>query len=165
MFEPRLHMGTSVKSVVSTQSLVGNQTKCKRSLFRCCKDNFEQFLLNTTLHGLKYIGDATITRLERYLNSQCEITTENIQIFNQIKLHDFRSFFICMFFLVVCLSAYFISNVWHKWNASPIIITQSAVSFSVKDFPFPGILNVQNFELNLFHGTNFVTLKLLPYAI
>lgn len=49
-----------------------------------------------------------------------------------------RLFFTSMFLLVVFLSAYFISNVWNKWNASPIIITQSAVATSVKDLPFPG---------------------------
>lgn len=43
-----------------------------------------------------------------------------------------------MFLLVLILSGYFISNLWTKWNACPVIITQSAVVTSVKDIPFPG---------------------------
>lgn len=49
-----------------------------------------------------------------------------------------RSFFACMFFVVVLLSIYFISNVWMKWTASPIIITLNSKSTFVKDLPFPG---------------------------
>lgn len=51
----------------------------------------------------------------------------------------FRLFFTSMFFLVLLLTAYFISNVWNKWNTMPIIIIQSAISMPVKDLTFPGI--------------------------
>lgn len=30
-----------------------------------CRESFRQYLLNTTLHGLKYVGDGTITLFER----------------------------------------------------------------------------------------------------
>lgn len=30
-----------------------------------CQDNFKRFLSNSTLHGLKYVGDNTITLFER----------------------------------------------------------------------------------------------------
>lgn len=45
-----------------------------------------------------------------------------------------------MFLMVIFLSAYFISNVWNKWNASPLIVTLDAYGTSVTDLPFPGIL-------------------------
>lgn len=38
----------------------GEQT-CKAT----CRQSFRQYLLNTTLHGLKYVGDNTITTVER----------------------------------------------------------------------------------------------------
>lgn len=43
-----------------------------------------------------------------------------------------------MFVVVVIISAYFINNVWHKWDESPIVVTLNAYGTSVKDFPFPG---------------------------
>lgn len=30
-----------------------------------CRENFRQYLFNTTLHGLKYVGDNTISIIER----------------------------------------------------------------------------------------------------
>lgn len=30
-----------------------------------CREHFNQYLLNTTLHGLKYVGDRKCTRPER----------------------------------------------------------------------------------------------------
>lgn len=30
-----------------------------------CRENFNHYLVNTTLHGLKYVGDRKITRPER----------------------------------------------------------------------------------------------------
>lgn len=44
-----------------------------------------------------------------------------------------------MFVLVVLISAYFISNVWNKWNASPLIVTLNAYGTSVRDLPFPAV--------------------------
>lgn len=37
------------------------------------------------------------------------------------------------------LSGYFISNLYAKWSASPIIIALSAVATSVNDIPFPAV--------------------------
>lgn len=44
-----------------------------------------------------------------------------------------------MFFIVVFLSVYFISNIWLKWKETPIIITLSSKSYSIKDLPFPAL--------------------------
>lgn len=85
-----------------------------KSLRVSCRENFNEYLYNSTLHGLRYVGDRTITRVE-------------------------RAFFAIMFFLVMLLSIYFISNVWIKWTQSPIIITLSSKSTSIKDIPFPAV--------------------------
>lgn len=31
-----------------------------------CKENFNQYLVNTTLHGLRYVGDRSISPFERF---------------------------------------------------------------------------------------------------
>lgn len=77
-------------------------------------NNLRQYLLNSTLHGLRYVGDITITIFERF-------------------------FFALAFVIVLVLSAYFISNVYQKWSASPVIIALSAVSTSISDIPFPAV--------------------------
>lgn len=42
------------------------------------------------------------------------------------------------FLLVLALSIYFISNVWMRWSAAPIIIALNSMSTSIKELPFPG---------------------------
>lgn len=91
----------------------------KKNFRITCQENFNQYLVNTTLHGLRYVGDRSIAVFE-------------------------RAFFVIMFIMVFALSIYFITNVWIKWSASPMIITLSAISTPITDIPFPGIfvLNV-----------------------
>lgn len=48
-------------------------------------------------------------------------------------------FFILSFVLVLFLSGYFISNIYEKWSASPVIIALNAVATSVNDIPFPAV--------------------------
>ncbi|XP_031626094.1 pickpocket protein 28-like isoform X2 [Contarinia nasturtii] len=70
--------------------------------------------MNTTLHGLRYVGDRKITLFERL-------------------------FFGAMFLLVFLFSIYFITNIWIKWSASPMIITLNAHSTPISEFPFPAV--------------------------
>lgn len=51
----------------------------------------------------------------------------------------FRIFFGLAFCLVFFLSAYFISHVWVKWSASPVIITLNSMATPISEFPFPAI--------------------------
>lgn len=51
----------------------------------------------------------------------------------------FRIFFGLAFCLVFFLSGYFISHVWIKWSASPVIITLNALATPITEFPFPAI--------------------------
>lgn len=41
--------------------------------------------------------------------------------------------------VVVLLAAYFISNVYEKWDASPVIIGQNAVATPINEIPFPAV--------------------------
>lgn len=109
----------------------------KQSICSRLRENFNQYLLNTTLHGLKYVGDRKITRLERLVcwNKICKKN-------ECIKMNSFSLFFVLMFVLVIIISAYFINNVWSRWNESPLVVTLNAYGSSVKDFPFPGIFSI-----------------------
>lgn len=107
-----------------------------------CRENFNEYLYNSSLHGLRYVGDRTISRLERV-------------------------FFACMFFLVVIFSIYFISSIWVKWSASPLIITLSSMPISIKELPFPGKMNTHmtRNSLILFLFSEFYMEKQSPFAI
>ncbi|CAO1385548.1 unnamed protein product [Diamesa serratosioi] len=77
-------------------------------------ENFHNYLLSSTLHGLHYIGTTTISVFERF-------------------------FFGASFFMVTILAAYFISNVWQKWRETPIIIGLNPVGTNIKDIPYPAV--------------------------
>lgn len=51
----------------------------------------------------------------------------------------YRIYFLSSFILVLFLSFYFISNVYEKWSASPVIITLGAKATFITDFPFPAV--------------------------
>lgn len=77
-------------------------------------ENVGEYLLSSTLHGLRYIGTATLSVFERV-------------------------FFGLSFLMVTVLAAYFISNVWQKWKDTPVIIGLDPVSTQIKDIPFPAV--------------------------
>ncbi|KAH8292921.1 hypothetical protein KR044_008658 [Drosophila immigrans] len=76
--------------------------------------SIKYYLQNSSLHGLKYIAEERITIPERV-------------------------FFGISFVLVVILSGFFISNVYIKWSASPIIISTSAKQLLTSNMPFPAV--------------------------
>lgn len=78
------------------------------------KENFLEYLTNSTLHGLRYIGTVTLSVVERV-------------------------FFGLAFVMVICLAAYFISNIYQKWTSSPVIIGLDPVSTNIKEIPFPAV--------------------------
>lgn len=83
-----------------------------------CLDNscqiFQKYSKMSTLHGLRYIGDAKLSICERLL-------------------------FLIIFLSVLLLSIFYIIIVWEKWTKSPIIITYSPVSTKIVDIPFPTV--------------------------
>ncbi|XP_063697190.1 pickpocket protein 28-like [Culicoides brevitarsis] len=78
------------------------------------EEHFDDYFVNTTLHGLKYVGMTNLSIIERL-------------------------FFLVSFIFVVCLSGYFITNVYMKWVRTPIIISLDPQLSQSKDFPFPAV--------------------------
>lgn len=113
--ESRLHIDVPYQRGFRSEFPQGRpfRSEGRRSVISLCRESFHQYLVNSSLHGLKYVGDRMISRFERL-------------------------FFAFSFLFVLILSTYFISNIWTKWRQSPLIITQSAESIPVKDLPFPG---------------------------
>ncbi|XP_045472092.1 pickpocket protein 28-like isoform X1 [Harmonia axyridis] len=74
----------------------------------------ENYCDNTTLHGLRYVGDPTL--------SLCE-----------------RLFWFCAFGIAACMAGYFISNIYVKWSESPVIISFSPSDADLNSIPFPSI--------------------------
>ncbi|EDW65549.1 uncharacterized protein Dvir_GJ19317 [Drosophila virilis] len=95
----------------SDDSLDDEQTMCS---LEAAKKSIKYYLRNSSLHGLKYIAEERITIPERV-------------------------FFGISFVLVVILSGFFISNIYIKWSASPIIISTSAKQQLTSNIPFPAI--------------------------
>lgn len=58
---------------------------------------------------------------------------------NIFSINDVSVFFGISFVLVVILSGFFISNIYIKWSASPIIISTSAKQQLTSNIPFPAI--------------------------
>lgn len=67
MFEPRLRVDVlhtnKRKNDLHLKRLQNDGTRQSWQLR--CREHFNQYLLNTTLHGLKYVGDRKCTRPER----------------------------------------------------------------------------------------------------
>lgn len=137
MFRPDTHPYTIVrfkKKPTESKLLPTIDDEVKKTFRLTCQENFNQYLVNTTLHGLRYVGDRSITLFERWTSLGFPSLVENCA-----KVHFVcRFFFVVMFVMVFAFSIYFITNVWIKWSASPMIITLGAMSTSINDFPFPG---------------------------
>ncbi|XP_052863803.1 pickpocket protein 28 [Anopheles cruzii] len=77
-------------------------------------ENIREYCLNTTIHGLKYVGTVSLTLWERI-------------------------YFFLTFIVVTTCAIYFISNVYLKWQSSPIIIGLNPIATNIKDIPFPAV--------------------------
>lgn len=53
------------KKEQNEQKLLSIDEETKRTVRLTCQENFNQYLVNTTLHGLRYVGDRSITTFER----------------------------------------------------------------------------------------------------
>lgn len=42
------------------------ESDIRENLTVTCRENFNEYLYNSSLHGLRYVGDRTISRWERY---------------------------------------------------------------------------------------------------
>lgn len=77
-------------------------------------NNIQEYLVSSTLHGLRYIGTTTLSVFERV-------------------------FFSLSFLIVIILAGYYISNVYQKWRETPVIIGLDPVSTNINDIPFPAV--------------------------
>lgn len=91
-----------------------NGKRKKRRPYTVVGQHLTDYCLNTTLHGLKYVGLKELSMKERF-------------------------FFGLSFFLVFGSSGYFINNIYVKWKENPMIIGMNAKLFNSKDFPFPAV--------------------------
>ncbi|XP_033190867.1 pickpocket protein 28 [Bombus vancouverensis nearcticus] len=101
----------------------------------------KQYCTNSTLHGLRYIGDSNLSIVERI-------------------------FWVISFTLAVLTAAYYIWFLYRKWVSTPIIIALSPESVSLDQFPFPSVTicnmnNVKKSEAVRINAGNDIRKKLL----
>ncbi|XP_012136271.1 pickpocket protein 28 isoform X2 [Megachile rotundata] len=105
------------------------------------KTALKQYCSNTSLHGLRYVGDSSLTIGERV-------------------------FWIISFTLAVLTAAYYIWSLYRKWVSTPIIISLSPESVALDEFPFPSITlcnmnNAKKSEADRINAGNDARMKLL----
>ncbi|KAM8712439.1 hypothetical protein ACLKA7_012884 [Drosophila subpalustris] len=83
-------------------------------VFKSFQQSLSIFLKETGLHGLKFVGDATLSIWE-------------------------RSFFLISFVAAFILTLNLILNIYEKWNSTPVIIGISPHATSILKMPFPAI--------------------------
>lgn len=67
MFQPEIHYSVDRKKKEQPEhSVLSIDSETKKRVALTCQENFNQYLINTTLHGLRYVGDRSITLFERY---------------------------------------------------------------------------------------------------
>ncbi|EFN72474.1 Amiloride-sensitive cation channel 4-A [Camponotus floridanus] len=88
--------------------------KKKPQLFTELGELTKQYCTNSTLHGLRYIGNSELSIIERL-------------------------FWIISFITALGMATYYIYYLYQKWNGSPIIISLSPEPVSLNEFPFPSI--------------------------
>ncbi|XP_055549433.1 pickpocket protein 28 isoform X2 [Wyeomyia smithii] len=96
-------------------------------------ENFREYCLNTTIHGLKYVGTVSLATVERY-PAECGHKSTSF-----VTHAHFRTFFAVSFVMVSILSIYFITNVYQKWQSTPIIIGMNPIATHIRDIPFPAV--------------------------
>ncbi|XP_041972287.1 pickpocket protein 28-like [Aricia agestis] len=78
------------------------------------KSGLRDYLLSSTLHGLRYIGDKNLTWFERF-------------------------FWMLSFGSSVVCAAFFILNVYDKWSRTPMIVTINPENMPLEKLPFPAL--------------------------
>ncbi|XP_031345843.1 pickpocket protein 28-like [Photinus pyralis] len=86
----------------------------KKSIMKLVMKRMEEYFRNSTLHGLRYVGDPLISFGERF-------------------------FWLLAFFVALLCATYFINNIYSKYNRSPIIISLNPTATPIGSLPFPAI--------------------------
>lgn len=104
--------------------------------YNLCKmksNYFSEYTENSTIHGVKYIGERN-----RHISE--------------------KIFWIIFLGLSICACCYMISEIYEKWIDSPVIISLSEKFTPIKDVPFPAITicPLSKFRKNVFNLTKTV---------
>ncbi|XP_029173329.1 pickpocket protein 28-like [Nylanderia fulva] len=116
---------------------VEKSKKKKHQLLNQLSELTKQYCTNSTLHGLRYIGNSQLTIVERI-------------------------FWIISFTVALGVAVYYIYFLYQKWNGSPVIISLSPEPVSLNEFPFPSVTicnmnNVKRTEANrILSGSDIV---------
>ncbi|XP_037941630.1 pickpocket protein 28, partial [Teleopsis dalmanni] len=119
----------------------------KQQIFRnYCMSNVRKFMSETSLHGLKFVADTTITIWERL-------------------------FFLISFVTAFVIAINLISNIYAKWVNTPVIIGVSPEPTSILQVPFPAITICNMNQVLLSKVSNYsddsvegAVMKLLCYS-
>ncbi|XP_052753507.1 pickpocket protein 28-like [Galleria mellonella] len=113
------------------------------------KDLLKDYAKNTTLHGLRYLAEKSLSVVEKL-------------------------FWLVTFLLSVILCFLLIRNVWIKWQTSPVIVSFSEKFVPVEMVPFPSITicpeiktraTVYNFTVNITDEVEAARIKLQDISL
>ncbi|XP_022217735.2 pickpocket protein 28 [Drosophila obscura] len=100
--------------VVMESSVKRERQGSSMFLLRSFGRSLQEFLRSTGLHGLKFVGDSSLSSWE-------------------------RSFFFCSFVVALVVTCNLIVNIYAKWDSTPVIIGISPQATSILKVPFPAI--------------------------
>ncbi|KAH8416199.1 hypothetical protein KR222_010582, partial [Zaprionus bogoriensis] len=103
-------------------------------LFQSFQRSLGDFLRETGLHGLKFVGDSSLSIWERY-----HMKYHTTFSLCHGVLNFFRAFFLAAFVVAFVLTCQLISNIYAKWNSTPVIIGISPHATSILKVPFPAV--------------------------
>ncbi|KAF5296273.1 hypothetical protein FQR65_LT10268 [Abscondita terminalis] len=106
--------GSMAFTTVDQNRKVDMPRKKEESLYRSLIKYIEEYFNNSTLHGLHYVGDTSISFGERL-------------------------FWLLAFLTAVSCAAYFIANIYTKYDVSPVIISLNPTPTPISELPFPAI--------------------------
>ncbi|RVE50284.1 hypothetical protein evm_005119 [Chilo suppressalis] len=81
---------------------------------RTFNKDLREYLLSSTLHGLRYIGEKKLTWFERF-------------------------FWLAAFLFSLMCAGFFILNVYAKWRMTPMIVSINPENMPLENLPFPAI--------------------------
>lgn len=120
----------------SKSTLIVEDDKAKNGLLH--RGNLHKYFDDTTLHGLRYIGDHTITLFERFVYMQNYFSINLLMKVIRSLIHIHRLFFLCVFVAATSLSLYTIWIFWTQWSSNTILTLNSFRSPFV-ELPFPAV--------------------------
>lgn len=108
-----------------------NEEHLECSLLKKFYYNLEKYFEHSTLHGLRYVGDPSISFGERYYNIYLDP--------RQNRIRSYRLFWLISFICAICFSAYFINNIYDKFDMNPVIMSLNPTPVQLETLPFPAV--------------------------